>query len=467
MPNTVPSWLATMRQITGTHAQHDNPVILGWAKKIGEIFPEMAQYCADYTHDTIAWCGLTVAYCMAANGIKPIFGSSDTDRFLWALAWRQFGSSVTTPQIGDLLVFDFGGDDHHVTLYEQSQGDSYVCRGGNQSHQVRLSTYPKSQCMEIRRPPAATVTVQSDAVTLAVQLFSGITATVFGGAADRNTSAYDGHLIDDTEFGVALPFHFSDPRPTVRVWNAGKSAVCNIVDVGPWNTEDPYWQTGSRPEAESGIDSRGRPTNRAGIDLTPAAARAIDIDGKGTVDWEFSDAAETGIPVATAPSDRILTQFKQTPARTEATMATNANSASQPTPSNIVALIQQALPLIASIQSTTSQGGATTPNQQDQINQVIKLLTALLGQNTLGPVNGALGETIGNLLNGKKTAIGVLGALATQLLSHVPESGALSALTPLAGVLGGASGLTGAGLPIFLALTFWGMLGKFEKWNSN
>jgi hypothetical protein len=31
----------------------------------------------------------------------------------------------------------------------------------------------------------------------------------------------------------------------------------------------------------------GRKTNRAGIDLTLAAAKAIQIDGKGLVDWDF------------------------------------------------------------------------------------------------------------------------------------------------------------------------------------
>src|ERR1700733_13607678 len=147
MTDTVPAWLATMRQITGTHALNDNPVILGWAKKIGTLYPDTATYCADYTHDTIAWCGLTVGYCVAVNGIKPVFGAADTDRFLYALAWKQFGTAGDTPQAGDVLVFDFGGGDHHVTLFEQAQGDSYICRGGNQSSQVKVSSYPKSQCI--------------------------------------------------------------------------------------------------------------------------------------------------------------------------------------------------------------------------------------------------------------------------------------------------------------------------------
>jgi hypothetical protein len=86
---------------------------------------------------------------------------------------------------------------------------------------------------------------------------------------------------------VALPFHFPDPRPDVRVTSKTGSCVCKIVDIGPWNINDPYWQHGTRPQAETGTDMTGRKTNKAGIDLTLAAAKALQIDGKGLVDWDF------------------------------------------------------------------------------------------------------------------------------------------------------------------------------------
>jgi hypothetical protein len=112
-------------------------------------------------------------------------------------------------------------------------------------------------------------------------LNTGIVATVFDGAADPNKSAYGG-MVNPALLGVALPFHFVGLRPKVRVTCGSKSAVCDIVDVGPHNTDDPYWLKGSRPLAES------QPNNHAGIDLTPATARALGIDGKGVVDWEFA-----------------------------------------------------------------------------------------------------------------------------------------------------------------------------------
>lgn len=118
-----------------------------------------------------------------------------------------------------------------------------------------------------------------------------IVATVFGGSNDRQFSAYDEHLITDEELGVALPFRFQGARPKVRVTKGGKLAVADIVDIGPWNMDDPYWETGTRPQAETGTDRRGRRTNRAGIDLTPGLAAAIGVDGKGLVDWEFVTGA--------------------------------------------------------------------------------------------------------------------------------------------------------------------------------
>lgn len=124
------------------------------------------------------------------------------------------------------------------------------------------------------------------------QTFHGITATVFGGSSERKKrserSAYDGHAIDDRELCVALPARFKGSRPRVEVEALGRKVVCEIGDVGPWNTDDPYWlREGGRPQAESGRDRRGRLTNRAGIDLSPAAAKAIGLRGKGLVNWRF------------------------------------------------------------------------------------------------------------------------------------------------------------------------------------
>lgn len=117
-----------------------------------------------------------------------------------------------------------------------------------------------------------------------------IIATVFGGESDYNVSAYDENkVLNDTDLYVALPDRFEGERPLVKVYNRDKGVafVAEIWDVGPWNTDDPYWDTDTRPAAESGTDEKGRTTNGAGIDLSPALAEKLGVSGKGTVDWEF------------------------------------------------------------------------------------------------------------------------------------------------------------------------------------
>jgi hypothetical protein len=153
-------------------------------------------------------------------------------------------------------------------------------------------------------------------------IMNGITATVFGGASDRNTSAYDKHVITDTELCVALPYRFSGARPKVIVSRNGKQVTCDISDVGPWNTNDPYWVTGSRPQSESGTDKTGRHTNHAGIDLSPAVAKQLGIDGKGIVDWWFEGTSTVPVqptkptpPVPVTPIARpvwpLQSEFKE------------------------------------------------------------------------------------------------------------------------------------------------------------
>lgn len=110
----------------------------------------------------------------------------------------------------------------------------------------------------------------------------------------------------------------------------------------------------------------------------------------------------------------------------------------------------------------------TNPAPVDQLKQVVDLLSTLFNKDrkpVLGQVNGALGETIGKLLDGKKTALGIGGSLITALLSSVtasPNAGGLAGL--LGTIVSAVPGLGQFAMPISLALTAWGMLGKFEKW---
>jgi uncharacterized protein (TIGR02594 family) len=136
-----------MRTISGIEEEPgaaDNPKILAMRDEIARRFPDMAAYCRGYVHDSIPWCGLAVAYAMAANGIRPVFGPTDTQRFLWAKAWARFGAPLAEPKPGCIMVFAREGGGGHVALYEGEDETTYRVRGGNQSDAVNVTSMPKS-----------------------------------------------------------------------------------------------------------------------------------------------------------------------------------------------------------------------------------------------------------------------------------------------------------------------------------
>ncbi len=75
------------------------------------------------------------------------------------------------------------------------------------------------------------------------------------------------------------------------------------------------------------------------------------------------------------------------------------------------------------------------------------------------PVNGALGQGIGTLLNGRKTAIGLIGTLLAVLVPELatlfdPGSQMANTVTDTADIV----------KPVAITTALWGILGKVEKW---
>jgi uncharacterized protein (TIGR02594 family) len=156
MSDDTPQWLGIMRTITGmteTPGEADNPKILAMRDEIARIFPDMASYCAQYTQDSIPWCGLATAYCMALSGIRPPFGPTDTDRFLWAQSWASDPDyeEIGQPRPGCVVVLQRTGGGH-VTFYVRTEGRNYVCRGGNQSDSINTQSFPISSVIKLVWP---------------------------------------------------------------------------------------------------------------------------------------------------------------------------------------------------------------------------------------------------------------------------------------------------------------------------
>ena len=115
----------------------DNPELLRWAK-ICNI--------RDYQKDSIAWCGLFIAYCCKMVGWPVV------EWPLGAANWLHFGVPVKVAMFGDIVVFARPGG-HHVGIYIGEDDLFYYVLGGNQGDKVCILRVAKSRCIGIRRPP--------------------------------------------------------------------------------------------------------------------------------------------------------------------------------------------------------------------------------------------------------------------------------------------------------------------------
>lgn len=112
-----------------------------------------------------------------------------------------------------------------------------------------------------------------------------------------------GYRVDPVVPFVALP-DTAALRLWVRLYNPATQRSCRalVLDVGPWNEHDhayvfqpatvnrlglPVPPDAIRPAAESGLDTRGRRTNGAGIDLGERVWALLGMTDNTDVSWEF------------------------------------------------------------------------------------------------------------------------------------------------------------------------------------
>lgn len=140
-----PRLIKEMRKLYGTVetvGKGNNPLILDWAKQIG--------LGNVYKADSIAWCGLTVAYAAAQAG----WDYSPRGNALYARNWLAWGNDVPKGKemLGDVLVFARQGGGH-VAVYVGEDENYFHVIGGNQDDQVNIKRKPKAALLGTRRCP--------------------------------------------------------------------------------------------------------------------------------------------------------------------------------------------------------------------------------------------------------------------------------------------------------------------------
>jgi uncharacterized protein (TIGR02594 family) len=140
-PRLLKEMLALYGTIEGP-GKEDNPLILSWAKAIGLGHV--------YKHDSIAWCGLTVAYACAQAGWEH----APRGNALWAQNWASWGNPVErgSEMLGDVLVFTRRGGGH-VGLYIGEDKTRFYVIGGNQGDAVSIKPIAKTRLFAVRRCP--------------------------------------------------------------------------------------------------------------------------------------------------------------------------------------------------------------------------------------------------------------------------------------------------------------------------
>lgn len=120
-----------------------NPRILTYVKEAG--FTEM--------NDETAWCSIFMNWVAKKCGLERSKKEN-------ARSWLQVGENVTTPQLGDVVVFwrvSPTSWEGHVSIFISLSEDKKFINvlGGNQDNHVCIKAYPVSQLLGYRRLRAA------------------------------------------------------------------------------------------------------------------------------------------------------------------------------------------------------------------------------------------------------------------------------------------------------------------------
>jgi uncharacterized protein (TIGR02594 family) len=390
MPDAITSWLANMREIDGMKwGPNDGPnaTIQDWLRFIGAAYPNTAAYCNSAANEEyFSWCGLTVGYCMAKAGVVPVFGTTDVTRFLWAPAWLGWGTPVTNPQPGDIVVFDFGGGDHHVTLFEKDNGNgTWSCHGGNQGHAVNATNFPKSRLMGIRRPSTDLGTQQVAAGSLAPGAQGRVVAALQSALAAQG---FDPGGIDG-EFG---------PLTSAAVSSFQRSRnlpVTGIADPATLQSLGVSADVSTQPDIVT-----EQPTMQW-QDLLKTLVDALIAKQQGT-----APAPTPSLPPAQGPID--ITGILQTAIAALAGRPLPGPAATGPASGTAAANTPPVLSTIDQI-----FGGQALAGKKTMLAIIAYVILAILqAANVVGPATGADATAAGGILTTLIGAFGALGGVA-------------------------------------------------------
>lgn len=140
MANTEPVWLAEARKsigVTEIKGPKTNDFISRW----------LVGLLAWWTDDETPWCGVFVAHCMQAAGVElPKY-------WMRAKAWADWGSKLSAPVIGCIVVFERVGGGHVGFVVGRTANGNLMVLGGNQGDKVCIRPFERSRVVGYYWPP--------------------------------------------------------------------------------------------------------------------------------------------------------------------------------------------------------------------------------------------------------------------------------------------------------------------------
>ena len=134
-----PKWLTRARAFIGLReipGKATAPTIARWLRELR----------AWWSDDETPWCGTFVAAVIRAEGF-PI-----PTHWYRARAWLHFGTALTHPAVGAIVIFERKGGGHVGFVVGTDERGRLMVLGGNQNNAVTIAPFDKSRVLGYRYP---------------------------------------------------------------------------------------------------------------------------------------------------------------------------------------------------------------------------------------------------------------------------------------------------------------------------
>lgn len=135
-----PRWLTMARRDLGvieTPGKGTTPAIRRWLIQLG----------AWWRDDETPWCGVALAHWLQDVDVTI------PKHYYRARAWLDWGTTLTAPTLGCIVVFERGGGGHvGLVVGRTSVFDDLLVLGGNQGNRVSIAAFQRERVLGYRWP---------------------------------------------------------------------------------------------------------------------------------------------------------------------------------------------------------------------------------------------------------------------------------------------------------------------------